>query len=424
MNFRWLKSILPKGLYGRAALIMIVPVITIQLVVSLVFIQRHFDGVTRQLTANVALALDYLLDRLNRANDPTGVIRDVATPLGYLVSPVAVMPTADALAFDDLTGANVIAVLHAQLSEMVRVDLKSLDRRVVLYATANGNPYRIEFDRSRVSASNPHQLLVLMIVTSLVMTLISFMFLRNQVRPIRRLAKAADAFGKGRRIAYHISGATEVRQAGHAFVRMRDRIERQIEQRTLMLSGVSHDLRTPLTRLKLGLSLAGRSDETEAMMQDVDEMQAMLEEFLAFARGDNLEETALSDPWSLAAQVAGNVGRTDGKVSLGDRPPSATPILVTMRPNAVLTKVAVASLGGALALAALALFGESFARATTAPLGQFAVIAELALLALAGMATYVLVFFGVARAIKLDLSALKGARRRSKPGAATQETNS
>ncbi|MCA8870112.1 MAG: HAMP domain-containing protein [Rhodobacteraceae bacterium] len=335
MNFRWLKSILPKGLYGRAALIMIVPVITIQLVVSLVFIQRHFDGVTRQLTANVALELDYLLDRLNRANDPTGVIRDVATPLGYLVSPVAVMPTADALAFDDLTGANVIAVLHAQLSEMVRVDLKSLDRRVVLYATANGNPYRIEFDRSRVSASNPHQLLVLMIVTSLVMTLISFMFLRNQVRPIRRLAKAADAFGKGRRIAYHISGATEVRQAGHAFVRMRDRIERQIEQRTLMLSGVSHDLRTPLTRLKLGLSLAGRSDETEAMMQDVDEMQAMLEEFLAFARGDNLEETALSDPWSLAAQVAGNVGRTDGKVSLGDRPPSATPILVTMRPNAV-----------------------------------------------------------------------------------------
>ncbi|MCC2105643.1 MAG: polysaccharide biosynthesis C-terminal domain-containing protein, partial [Hyphomicrobiales bacterium] len=95
-----------------------------------------------------------------------------------------------------------------------------------------------------------------------------------------------------------------------------------------------------------------------------------------------------------------------------------------MRPNAVLTKVAIASLGGALALAALALFGESFARATTAPLGQFAVIAELALLALAGMATYVLVFFGVARAIRLDLSALKGARRRSKPGATTQETNS
>ena len=121
------------------------------------------------------------------------------------------------------------------------------------------------------------------------------------MRPIRALAEAAEAFGKGRSLPFRPAGAEEVRRAGAAFLSMRSRLERQIEQRTQMLSGVSHDLRTPLTRMKLTLALMEESDETRDLRADADQMERMLGEFLAFARGDGLEETAPADPFALAA---------------------------------------------------------------------------------------------------------------------------
>ena len=145
---------------------------------------------------------------------------------------------------------------------------------------------------------------------------IAVIFLRNQVRPIRTLAEAAEAFGKGRSLPFRPAGAEEVRRAGLAFVAMRSRIERQIEQRTQMLSGVSHDLRTPLTRMKLTLALMDETDETRDLMQDADQMERMLGEFLAFARGDSLEETVPADPFALAAGVAENARRTGASVEL------------------------------------------------------------------------------------------------------------
>ena len=151
--------------------------------------------------------------------------------------------------------------------------------------------------RDRLSVSNPHQLLVLMILASVVLTAIAVVFLRNQVRPIRALAEAAEAFGKGRSRAVPPGR----RRGGAPRRRWRSspcasRIERQIEQRTQMLSGVSHDLRTPLTRMKLTLALMDETEETRDLMQDVDQMERMLGEFLAFARGDGLEETAARRP--------------------------------------------------------------------------------------------------------------------------------
>ena len=142
--------------------------------------------------------------------------------------------------------------------------------------------------RDRLSVSNPHQLLVLMILAALLLTAVAIVFLRNQVRPIRALAEAAEAFGKGRALPFRPAGAEEVRRAGAAFLSMRARLERQIEQRTQMLSGVSHDLRTPLTRMKLTLELMDDGEESRDLRQDVDQMERMLGEFLAFARGDSL----------------------------------------------------------------------------------------------------------------------------------------
>ena len=166
-------------------------------------------------------------------------------------------------------------------------DLEAVDavgrRKVVQLGFADGTG--LAFPRDAVSASNPHQLLVLMVVVSLLVTIVSMAFLRGQIRPIRRLAQAAEAFGRGRAMPYRPTGATEVRQAGTAFLEMRARIERHIEQRTLLLSGVSHDLRTPLTRMKLELSMMD-GPEVEALHGDVEAMERIIDTFLDFARGD------------------------------------------------------------------------------------------------------------------------------------------
>jgi two-component system osmolarity sensor histidine kinase EnvZ len=181
-----------------------------------------------------------------------------------------------------------------------------------------------------MSATNPHQLLVLMIFTSLLMTVIAFVFLRNQLRPITQLAAASEDFGKGRTVPYRPRGAREVRAAGRAFLDMRARIERQIEQRTLMLSGVSHDLRTPLTRLHLGLSLMPEDPEVTALQDDVRQMQRMVDEFLAFVRGDAMEGSQATDAVALVQGIVEKVGQGVRLVGVEGR---IEP--VEMRPQAV-----------------------------------------------------------------------------------------
>lgn len=299
MKANWIKRSLPRGLYGRAALILIVPIVAVQLVVSIVFIQRHFEGVTQQMTRNVQLELEYVLKLIDGAPSAEAALvstDDVRRALKIGVRQAEGVIEDDQRLFYDLSGKIVIALLRAELPELESVDLAGSTREVkMVFATRHGD-FELTIDRKRVSASNPHQLLVLMISTGILMTLIAFIFLRNQLRPIRRLAAAAEAFGKGRIVAYRPTGATEVRSAGSAFLDMRARIERQIEQRTMMLSGVSHDLRTPLTRLKLGLSLQDDTEDTRRMLDDVGDMERMLDAFLDFARADALDDPEPCDP--------------------------------------------------------------------------------------------------------------------------------
>jgi two-component system osmolarity sensor histidine kinase EnvZ len=166
----------------------------------------------------------------------------------------------------------------------------------------------VSFNRRLVTVSNPHQLIVLTLAFGALLTLVSFLFLRNQLRPIRRLAEAATAFGKGRLVDYRPSGATEVRAAGAAFLDMRARIERQTQARTFMLSGISHDLRTPLTRLRLGLTLID-DPEVPALMRDVDEMGRMLDSFLDHARGEAADETQPVALLTLLAEIVADARR-------------------------------------------------------------------------------------------------------------------
>lgn len=330
MAFGWMKRVLPRGLYGRAALILIVPVVTLQLVVSAAFLQRHFENVTQQLTAGLALDLRYVLTRLEQDGEEAAMTTAAALQItlteGQSVSGETVRP------FYDFSGREVIAILNRDIPETRYVDLAAQHRVVIVgLETANG-VYEVAVQRRRVSASNPHQLLVLMVFTGLLMTGIAYFFLRNQLRPIRRLAKAADAFGKGRIVEYTPRGALEVRSAGRAFLDMRNRIEQQIEQRTMMLSGVSHDLRTPLTRMKLGLSLQEKTSDIEALERDVEEMQALLTTFLDFARADALDDPVPTDPKALAERIVEDVARGGGEAELVA--PDAVP-LVDIRPQAV-----------------------------------------------------------------------------------------
>lgn len=330
MIFVWLKRYLPRGLYGRAALILVLPVVTLQLVVSVVFIQRHFEGVTQQMTQVAAREAALVMAFV--AKGQGGEIAQIEQSLTLKVHPAPeAVPDADQRRWYDLTGVIVLRTFRAALPDLIAVELPN-DRSLTLYLAAPNGPVAITLDRRRVSATNSHQLFVNMVFFGGLMTLIAFIYLRNQLRPIARLAAAAEAFGRGRVISYRPTGASEVRIAGAAFLDMRARIERQIEQRTLLLSGVSHDLRTPLTRLKLSLSLMEDDAERQAMMRDVDEMQRMIDEFLSFARGASEGEPEVIDPVALIHDIIEDCRRAGKPVTLVSVEGAGT---VALRPLAI-----------------------------------------------------------------------------------------
>lgn len=325
MTFNWLKHYMPRSLYGRAALILVLPVVTLQLVVSIVFIQRHFEGVTVQMSTELAREVNLVVADLPERTNATRL----------RLRPVAIsdesLPQTNLRRWYDFTGLVVIRELSARIPVLERIELPS-NREVVLFVRKEDDLYQIALDRTRVSAANPHQLFVNMVFFGALMTLIAFLYMRNQLRPITRLAAAAEAFGKGRNLRYSPAGAVEVRAAGHAFLDMRARIERHIEQRTMMLSGVSHDLRTPLTRLRLGLSLLDDEDR-EPLEHDVEEMQRLIDAFLDFARVDaEVAASERTDPFDLMRRIVEDAQRGGQNVVLGDMAGEGT---VMLRPRAL-----------------------------------------------------------------------------------------
>ncbi|KAF0677148.1 ATP-binding protein [Profundibacterium mesophilum] len=336
MTFQWLKRYMPRTLYGRAALILLLPVITIQLTVSVVFLQRHFEGVTEQMTRNVVRELGHIITVIEQAPGPERGLSQVealARDLNIgLTLPAPRVIRGDRRRVYDLSGRAMIATLRAGLPGLTGIDLASDEKQVEATVRTRAGLLGFSMPRSRVTASNPHQLLVLMVAVSLLMTVIAYLFLKNQLRPIARLAHAASAFGKGRTLPYRPAGASEVRAAGSAFLDMRNRIERQIEQRTLMLSGVSHDLRTPLTRMRLGLAMLEPEDEAEALLGDVEEMEKMLASFLDFAAGDALDDPAQIEPEALIAELVEKARRAGHVVDAG---PVQCEGLLHLRPLAI-----------------------------------------------------------------------------------------
>jgi two-component system osmolarity sensor histidine kinase EnvZ len=304
--WRWgarsVAELLPKGLYARSLLIVIVPMVLLQTAVAYVFMQRHWDIVTHRLSAAVARDVGAMVDLYGAL--PPGVddpkLHAIAARFHMDVEtlPPGPLPPKTPETFfnvlDPLTRA-LPEELGAQVRLPFWVDTVGRSGLMEIRVNLGGRVLRFITRRTLAYEPNVHIFILWMLGASLVLVTVAILFLRNQIRPILRLADAAEDFGKGRDAEFHPRGAREVRQAGYAFVEMKRRIERATEQRTAMLNGVSHDLRTMLTRFKLSLAVIDESAEIEAMQKDVNEMQRMLEGYLAFARGDAGEPTELTN---------------------------------------------------------------------------------------------------------------------------------
>src|SRR5580704_11288343 len=305
----WLKNMMPKGLYARALLIIIVPMVVLQSVVAFVFMERHWNLVTQRLSAGVVQDIAALIEIYKGypQDADRSVLRRIAQErLDLIVEflPENDLPPPGPKPFFSLLDQSLSEELGRQIGRPFWIDTVGRSALVEIRIKLDGTVMRIFARRSAAYASNSELFLAWMVGTSLVLLTVAILFLRNQIRPILRLADAAESFGKGREVpSFRPRGAREVRRAAAAFIEMRSRIERAMEQRTAMLAGVSHDLRTILTRFKLELALIEESPEIEAMKRDVDEMGRMLEAYLAFARGDTGEQSAATDMAALLEEL-------------------------------------------------------------------------------------------------------------------------
>ncbi len=297
----WLHYRLPKGLYLRALLIIVVPFLILQSVLAFVFMERHYDLVTRRLSEAVVRQIAAVVDMTETYahDDNYATLKRIsAGALGLSVSvlPKEPLPAERPKPLFDLVDRYMTHEIAARIGRPFWIDTVGAARFVEIRIQLENKTLRIIARRSQTYASNSHIFIVWMVATSLVLIIIAVLFLRNQIRPIEQLADAAEEFGKGRQVSnFRPHGAREVRRAALAFVDMRRRIERHVDQRTTMLAGVSHDLRTILTRFRLELALLPQSPEADALRKDVDEMSRMLEDYLSFSKGYGGEPSAPVD---------------------------------------------------------------------------------------------------------------------------------
>jgi two-component system osmolarity sensor histidine kinase EnvZ len=337
--FRALKRLMPRRLFGRSLLIILAPMLILQAVVTLVFFDRHYRIVTATMTRGVASDVGYMVMLENKL--PPGPERDAerqqaARLFGY---PAQFMPgerlTRTVSTPGTVLDRQLAYIFSTQLTQPVSFDTESFPDYVDLRVQLKDGVLRLLVPRQRVTASEADIFILWMIGSSFVLIVIAALFLRNQVKPIERLAYVAESFGKGRSVAeFKPHGAAEVRRAASAFIQMRERIERFVQQRTEMLAGISHDLKTPLTRMRLQLALMPKDADTEAIAGDLAEMERMLNEYLEFARG---EADAAAEPADLAVLTAEAVADAGRAHDAGHRIvlSIAEPLTVAVRRNAL-----------------------------------------------------------------------------------------
>ena len=337
------RSVLPRGLLGRSILIILAPILVLQVVALLLFYGGHLDVISRRLAGGVAgdVAMVAELVRREPPENRVWIFREASWRLDLN------------LAFEE--GARLQAVsrpasltllpleedLDRALFERVRApfdtDWQTDPRSVIIRVQLPDGVLHVEAPRKRLFTATLYLFVIWLVGSALLLSAVAVLFMKNQVRAVRRLADAAEAFGLGRDIgAIKPEGATEARQAAAAFNQMRERIRRFVTQRTDMLAGISHDLRTPLTRMRLALAMLPRHPDTEddiaALTQDVEEMERMVAAYLAFARGEGTEQARAADLVELVQDAAANARRAGAAVEV--KAPDG-PLVMPLRPDAV-----------------------------------------------------------------------------------------
>jgi two-component system osmolarity sensor histidine kinase EnvZ len=318
----WIKRLLPRTLFGRAILILVMPLIIVQIVATWVFYDRLWETVLRRLAGSVAGEVAYTIEGLKLADTPAerdqflGAISRT-TDLGLRLEPGATVH----LAPDDGPHGQTATVLRGALNERLSVPYVLTERRrpheMLVWVQLPEGMLDVTVPFGRLYSSDNLIFMTWMVSTALVTCGVATLFMKNQVRSLRRLAIAAEVFGKGRDMPeFKPEGAAEVRQAATAFLMMRERVRRQITQRTEMLAGVSHDLRSPLTRMKLELELLGDGEEIRGLKADVAEMEQMVEGYLSFVRGEGNEAPVVTDLVDLVGETVATARRGGHEIEL------------------------------------------------------------------------------------------------------------
>lgn len=323
-----IKSILPRSFFGRAVLIVVIPVLVIQIILSVVFVQRHYERVTQQMTGSVLDVVKVLVARIDAAPSAAPQALSVqdteltaALDLKMTVLQSHPAMTGDGAAWHDLAGQEILALLRDGVPGYLGAVLRTDPDEVVFWAQTRAGVLQVSIPRNRLSPLNPHQLLVLVFVASLVLVVIAVHYLRLQIRPIRRLGAAAEAYGRGDSVQLRVSGAREIRAAALAFMDMRNRIDRQNAQRRLMLSGLGHDMRTPLTRMRLILSMTDPSEDRAALETEIADLEKLLNRFLDYARDADTARMTVFDPAQIVTDLVARY-RSAGHAVLLDLGPN------------------------------------------------------------------------------------------------------
>lgn len=337
---RQIKRWLPTSLFGRSLLIIVLPVALMQLLITWIFFDAHWQTVTSRLSDGVAGDIAWAVESYSADPTPASLQKiaeraEKSMSLSIALTEAHELPARQPASLFAPLDRALDKALREKLDRAYWYDTVRFPAYVDIRVEAPGGVLRIIAPRDRVYATQGHIFLFWMALTTLLLTSIAILFIRNQVRAIERLADAAETFGKGGDVDdFKPYGAKEVRQAAQAFIAMKNRILRYVDQRTTMLASVSHDLRTPLTRLKLELALAEPSRRVEAMKSDLSEMEHMIDEYLAFARseageaGESVEPVSL---WKLLHGVGEDAARAGAKVEIN----VDAAVEVAARPNAL-----------------------------------------------------------------------------------------
>ena len=330
---RFLERHLPGGLYRRALIILIAPIVLLQTIMAVIILDRHWDNVTKALGRSLSMEIGMLVDDYQRSDKSAAAIETIQERArSKLRLDMDVIRNAD---LPPVVDPPLYALFERKMQKYLTRDTgrafwvssSGPDGQVEVQVEVDkGTIFRIRTESERAQASSTGFLLALMLASSGVLLGIAMIFLRKQVKPILELAEAAKNFGLGRDTsAFHPRGADEIRAAGNAFLDMRRRIARHVEQRTDMLAGVSHDLRTILTRFKLELAVLGDNPKVHPLKEDVDEMQHMLEDYMAFVKGDGGEQATDVNVPDAVRQTVDNVER--------DRPDSDAVVRIDSLPQ-------------------------------------------------------------------------------------------